>query len=156
MPIKIIDDSLEIPEINFDLSAKFWPQISFPVKEKYGVCEIRDAENVQNGLKAAFSECGKLFMEKIQAETKASFYLYVQHLFENTCIINKEMLAGKAFDIDTSDFASVRRSMRIILEQSTTLDLKGCPVFMDEIKQNINNIFQLLKICFTWATRRFS
>jgi hypothetical protein len=137
MPVRLVKPHLEIPFINFDLSEKFWPLISAPVKEKYGTDEVTDAALVQEALKASFSVCGALFMEALAQETRTSFYLYVQHLLENTHEIYQDILAGKEVTVDKSELANVRRTLRIILEQSVTLDLKGAPNFLAEIKDNV-------------------
>lgn len=52
MPVRRITHELEIPFIDFDLSATFWPLISAPVKEKHGTNEVADPVFVQDGLKA--------------------------------------------------------------------------------------------------------
>ncbi len=73
----------------------------------------------------------------IANEKHASFYLYVQHLLENTIDIFRTMLGGENFpEINSSNFANIRRTLRIILEQSTTVDLTGTPDFRAEIAQN--------------------
>ncbi|MES2275451.1 MAG: hypothetical protein V4592_05485 [Bacteroidota bacterium] len=137
MPVRLVKPHLEIPFINFELSEKFWPLISAPVKEKHGTNEVTDAALVQEALKASYSVCGALFMEALATETRTSFYLYVQHLLENTHEIYLDILAGKEVIVDKSELANVRRTLRIILEQSVTLDLKGAPNFLVEIKDNV-------------------
>jgi len=136
MPIQIFRN-LEIPSLSFDFSEEYWPIISAPVKEAYGEGEVKNAPTVQEALKLAFAKCGELFMGIIANEKRASFYLYVQHLLENTIDIFKSMLGGNEFpEINRSDFANIRRTLRIILEQSTTVDLNGAPDFRAEITQN--------------------
>lgn len=144
MPVKLIKSHLEIPAINFDLSDKFWPLISAPVKEKHGTEEVTDPALVQEGLKASFSVCASLFMAALAQETRASFYLYVQHLLENTHELYQDILAGKDVPIDKSELANIRRTLRIILEQSVTLDLKGAPNFLAEIKANVKPYIEKL------------
>lgn len=137
MPVRLVKPHLEIPFINFDLSEKFWLLISAMVREKHGTDKVTDGPLVQEALKASYSVCGTLFMEALAQETRASFYLYVQHLLENTHEIYQDILAGKEVTVDKSEFANVRRTLRIILEQSVTLDLKGAPNFLAEIKDNV-------------------
>ena len=69
MPVRRITHELEIPFIDFDLSATFCPLISAPVKEKHGTNEVADPVFVQDGLKASFRVCGELFMEILTTET---------------------------------------------------------------------------------------
>ncbi|WP_431199564.1 hypothetical protein ACQ86K_00815 [Mucilaginibacter sp. P19] len=108
-----------------------------PVKDAYSAGEVKDAATVQNALKLAFAKCGELFMGIISGEQRASFYLYVQHLLENTINTFKAMLGGEDFpEINKSDFANIRRTLRIILEQATNVDLIGHPDFRAEIVQN--------------------
>ncbi|QKJ28231.1 hypothetical protein HQ865_00125 [Mucilaginibacter mali] len=136
MPIQIVRN-LEIPVLSFDFSEEYWPLISAPVKDTYGLGEVKDAATVQEALKLAFAKCGELFIGIITGETRASFYLYVQHLLENTIDVFKAMLGGEEFpEINSSEFANIRRTLRIILEQSTTVDMAGTPNFMAEITRN--------------------
>ncbi|NCD67834.1 hypothetical protein [Mucilaginibacter agri] len=136
MPVQIVRN-LEIPALSFNFSDEYWPLISAPVKDAYGVGEVKDAAIVQEALKLAFGKCGELFMGIITNEKHASFYLFVQHLLENSIDVFKAMLGGEQFpEINSSDFANIRRTLRIILEQSTTVDLAGTPNFMAEIAQN--------------------
>ena len=129
MPIQNINN-LEIPTLNFDVSDEYWPQISAVVSDKYGVGAIKGAAIVQDALKLAFVKCGDLFMGILANETRVSFYLYVQHLLENTIDIFKAMLGGVDFEVNKSDFANIRRTLRVILEQSTMINLNGAPNFM--------------------------
>ena len=145
MPIKIVKPDLEIPLINFGMSDRFWPTISAPVKEKYGTDEVTEAKLVQEALKTSFSVCGTLFMEALGNETRASFYLYVQHLLENTHEMYKDVLAGKDIAVDQYELANVRRTLRIILEQSVTLKLNGAPDFVTEIKTNLKCYIEKLE-----------
>jgi len=144
MPIQIVRN-LEIPALSFDFSEEYWPLISAPVKEVYGVGEVKDAAIVQEALKLAFGKCGDIFIGIIANEKHASFYLYVQHLLENTIDVFKAMLGGEQFpEINTSDFANIRRTIRIILEQSATVDLTGTPNFMVEIAHNRQSYYNTL------------
>ncbi|WPU98445.1 hypothetical protein SNE26_20680 [Mucilaginibacter sp. cycad4] len=143
MPIQNIKH-LEIPTLNFDLSDEYWTQISAPVNEKYGPGEIKNADTVQDALKLAFVKCSDLFMAVLASETRASFYLYIQHLLENTIDVFKEMLGGAEFPVNKSDFANIRRTLRIVLEQASTIDLKGNRNFMREIAQNRQSYIQTL------------
>lgn len=133
MPIQIIKQDLEIPFIDFNLSDKFWKVISAPVKEKHGTNLVTDPVLVQESLKNSYRVCGELFMDILRNESRASFYLYVQHLLENTFEIYQDILAGNDVPINKSEFANIRRTLRIILEQSTKIDLKGTPNFATEI-----------------------
>ncbi|RCH56810.1 hypothetical protein DJ568_02855 [Mucilaginibacter hurinus] len=136
MPVQIIRN-LEIPALSFDFSEEYWPRISEPIKNAYGVGEIKDAAIVQEALKLAFVKCDELFMGIIANEKHVSFYLYTQHLLENTFVFYRAMLGGENIpEINKSDLAGIRRTLRIILEQSTTVDLTGHPNFMAEIAQN--------------------
>lgn len=137
MPIQIIKQDLEIPFIDFNLSDKFWKTISAPVEEQHGTNVVTDPVLVQEALKNSYRVCGELFMQILGNETRASFYLYVQHLLENTFEIYKDILGGKAVPVNKSDFANVRRTLRIILEQSTKLELSGAPNFATEISLHL-------------------
>jgi len=144
MPIQIVKDDIEIPFIDFNLSDKYWKVISAPVKEKHGTNLITDPVLVQEALKNSFSLCGELFMGIIRNETRASFYLYAQHLLENTFGIYKDILGGKEVPVNKSDFANIRRTLRIILEQSSKLELKGTPNFLTEIDLHIDEYISIL------------
>jgi len=144
MPVEIVRN-FEIPTLSFNFSEEYWPQISAPVNEAYGVGEVKDAAIVQGALKLAFAKCGELFMNIISGERHASFYLYVQHLLENSIDIFTAILGGEDFqEINKSDFANIRRTLRIILEQSTNVDLVGHANFMAEIAQNRQEYYETL------------
>ncbi|SDF16079.1 hypothetical protein SAMN05216464_113160 [Mucilaginibacter pineti] len=149
MPVHRVKQHLEIPSINFDLSDEYWPLISAPAGERHGTEKVTEAGAVQEALKASFSTCGTLFTKTLAQETRASFYLYVQHLLENTCEIYEDIIAGKEVPVNKSEFANVRRTLRIILEQSVTLELQGHRNFMAEIRANVKHyIGQLERLLY--------
>jgi len=135
---------------NYDYSDKYWPIISKLVFDEVGNTEIKEPNEVRETLKKCFSKLCEIFYEKIVNEKRASFYLFCHCLHEDSMELWLLQIKKIALGINEEDFAASRRILKIILEQSTTFDLKGAPNFYNEITENLedftNHLEELLYI----------
>lgn len=122
MPIQNINGK-EIAVLTYGYSDKYWPLLSEYVKAMHGKNEVKDPAEVQACLKGCFKLLGDSFMALVNSQKKASFYIFVQYLHENSIDIYTEQLKGYKIPINESDFAVSRRVLKIIFEQSVTVDL---------------------------------
>jgi len=86
-------------------------------------------------LKECFKILGGKFSELIESLNLASFYLYVHNFHENSIELWKLQLEGQQLPMNESDFAIIRRILKIILEQGCANNLKGCVNFKQQITE---------------------
>jgi hypothetical protein len=130
---------------NSDYKDKYWPILSNLVFEKFGTSQINEPNAVQETLNECFSTLCKIFEEKLSDEKRASFYIFCHNLHEDSIDLFQLQLQKIPLNINEEDFASSRRVLKIILEQSTKLDLVGTPNFFYEMKENLENYVNLLE-----------
>lgn len=130
---------------DFSYKDKYWPILSNLVFEKFGTTQINEPNLVQETLKECFSALCGIFKEKISEEKRASFYIFCQNLHEDSIDLFQLQLRKIPLNINEEYFASSRRVLKIILEQSTKLDLVGTPNFLSEINENTETYTSLLE-----------
>lgn len=146
--INVLNKKVVLP--NFDFSDKYWPIVSKEVEKEIATNEIKGVTLVEELLKKCFSKLCQVFEEKIAEQKKVSFFICCQYLHEDSIDLWQLQTQGTVLPINEEEFAGARRSLKIILEQSTKLELIGSPNFIEELKQNteeyINIIEELLYI----------
>ncbi|UPT69941.1 MAG: hypothetical protein M0D53_12475 [Flavobacterium sp. JAD_PAG50586_2] len=130
---------------NFDFSKKYWPIVTEEVEKEIAGKEIKDAAVVEELLKRCFSKLCQIFEEKIAEQKKVSFFICCQYLHEDSIDLWQLQTQGVTLPIDEEDFAAARKSLKIILEQSTKLDLTGSPDFIEELKQNTEKYVEIIE-----------
>lgn len=130
---------------NSDYKDKYWPILSNLVFEKFGTTQINEPDLVQETLKECFSALCGIFGEKLAEEKRASFYIFCHNLHEDSIDLFLLQIQNIPLNINEEEFASSRRVLKIILEQSTKLDLVGTPNFFSEIKENLETYTKLLE-----------
>ena len=130
---------------NSDYKDKYWPVLSNIVFEKYGNAQINDPVLVQETLKECFSTLCQIFEKKLSEEKRASFYIFCHSLHEDSIDLFQLQVQKIPLNINEEEFASSRRILKIILEQSTKLDLIGTPNFFLEIRKNLETYITLLE-----------
>ena len=130
---------------NSEYKDKYWPILSKLVFEKFGNKEINESNLVQEILKECFSILCEIFEEKLSEENRASFYLFCHNLHEDSIDLWQLQIQNVPLNINEEDFASSRRVLKIILEQSTKLDLVGAPNFFYEMRDNLQVYVALLE-----------
>lgn len=98
--------------------------------------EIRDPAAVVEILRSSFRYLEEKFMVLIAAETRASFYLAVHRYHESTTELWLQQLKGIILPVNNSDFAAVRRVLKLILEQGCANELKNSVNFSQDITAN--------------------
>ncbi len=124
---------------------KYWPILSDLVFKKHGNFQINEESEVQETLKECFSKLCGIFEEKISEERRASFYIFCHNLHEDSLDLWKLQVQNISLNINEEEFASARRVLKIILEQSTKLDLVGTPNFFLEMRDNMEDYISLLE-----------
>lgn len=119
--------------MDFRYSEKYWTIVSDYVKNKFGDKEITEPQVVQETLKGCFQILGDKFGELIEAQNLASFYLFVHNFHENSIELWKKQLEGQQLPMNESDFAVIRRVLKIIMEQGCANNLVGCPSFRKQL-----------------------
>jgi hypothetical protein len=116
----------------------YWTELTEYIKDKYfkDNIEIKESEKVQEILKDCFGFLCKKLSELIENEKRFSFYLFCHNIHEDSIDIFIKQLEGFKLPFNEEKFAASRRILKIILEQSTKYDLKGCPNFFIEMKGN--------------------
>lgn len=122
---------------DYDYSTKYWPILTELIYEEIGEAEIKDPSKVENLLKKCFVKLCGILDEKIASEKRASFFMFCKNLHEDSIELWLLKSQNITLEINEEDFAASRRVLKIILEQSTKLKLKGCPNFHKEIDDNI-------------------
>ena len=130
---------------NFEYKDKYCPILSKLVFEKFGNEEINEPNLVQETLKECFLSLCKIFEEKLSEEKRASFYIFCHNLHEDSIDLWRLQTQNIPLNINEEDFASSRRVLKIILEQSTKLDLVGTPNFFYEMRDNLEVYVNLLE-----------
>lgn len=144
MSIKTVyNKNLVLP--NFDHSEKYWPILTDLVKNEINDQEISEPGIVQDILKKCFTKLCQVFEEKINQQKKASFFICCQYLHEDSLDLWQLQLKGINLGVNEEYFASSRRTLKIVLEQSTKLDLIGSSNFLIELQQNQNEYIMILE-----------
>lgn len=144
MPIQnIFEKKVVLP--NYDYSEKYWPIVSDIVFKEIGESELKEPTQVQELLKKCFAQLCFTFDEKINEQKKASFYIFCQYIHEDSIDIWREQIKGNSLGDIEEDFAASRRILKIILEQSCTINLVGTPNFYNEIQANIDSYTEYLE-----------
>lgn len=141
-------------EPDYRYKEKYWPILTDFVKKKYGDSEITSLVAVQETLKECFSILCKEFVVVLKKEKRASFFVFVQDLHEDSIEIWRAQLNGEKFPINQENFAASRRIMKYILEQGCSLDLIGHDSFFKEISEQIEPYTEHLEELVyigTWA-----
>jgi len=144
MPIYTVE-GYRMVSPNFSYEEEYWSALSLHVIENYGEDEIKDSSLVQLILKECFQILEGKFIELINNQNLASFYLYVHNFHENSIELYRRQLEGQTLDLDTSEFAITRRVLKIILEQSCSIDLIGTPNFGREMRDNYDDYLSYLE-----------
>jgi len=144
MPILNINNK-QVVLPNYDYSAKYWPLLSKLIYAEIGETEIKEPAKVEELLMKCFTKLCGILEQKITSEKKASFYIFCKNLHEDSIELWLLQTQNKSLGLNEEDFAASRRILKIILEQSTKLELKGCPNFEKEIDANIDLYTQYLE-----------
>lgn len=144
MPIHNIQGYIIVsPDHNY--KGKYWTRISSSIQQHYGSDEISDPALVQKILLEGFQRFCKIFTEIIDSEDRASFYLHVHNFHENSCELWKMQIRDEPININSSLLASIRRVLKLILEQCCKSYLISTANFETEIEQNSEEYNQLLE-----------
>lgn len=135
--IKIHNKKVVLP--NYEYSENYWPILSKLVYDEVGNTEIKEPQKVREILIKCFSRLCDIFYQKILSEKRASFYIFCHNLHEDSVELWLLQIKKITLGINEEDFAATRRILKIILEQSTTFDLIGTPIFFKEIKENLEH-----------------
>lgn len=125
-----------IPLFNFDLADQYWPEMTATVRPLHLGSEIRDPVSVLEILRTCFRYLEERFMTLIAAETRASFYLAVHQFHESTTDLWIQQLNGATLPVDGSNFAAVRRVLKLILEQGCANNLQNSVNYSQDIMAN--------------------
>lgn len=121
---------------DYSYSERYWIELSKLIESEYGLKESRDTEKVDSILKTAFQFLCQSFEKVIQNTEKASFYLFINMLHEESIDLYMLQLRKISLGIDENAFAASRRILKIIIEQGCRINLKGTPNFFREILIN--------------------
>lgn len=141
---------------NYDYIENYWPILSKLVCDEVGNEEIKNPSEVEEILKKCFSKICGILEDKLSNELRASFYIFCKNLHEDSIELWKLQIQKIPLGINEEDFAASRRILKIILEQSTKLKLKGCQNFYKEIEENKNEYASLLEELLYIGTWCFS
>lgn len=130
---------------NYDYSNKYWPLLTKLIHEIIGDLEIKEPSIVEELLMKCFTKLCGILDEKITSEKRASFYIFCKNLHEDSIELWLLQTQKITLGINEEDFAASRRILKIILEQSTKLELVGCRSFEDEIIGNTDYYTQFLE-----------
>ena len=136
MPLHVTHDKRVITT-NYNYSEKYWTELSKIIETEIGQNEIKTIDEVERLLKIGFQYLCKSFEELIKQNLNSSFYIFVNSLHEDSLDLYQLQLKGVSLEIDESAFAISRRVLKIIIEQGCQYNLKGCPIFIKEIKENL-------------------
>jgi len=130
---------------DYSFKSKYWRFLSDYFIRFYGKDKITDPYWVQKILINCFGLLSYNFRYLIKKERRASFYVFVQNFHENSVLLWKESTENNP-DLEISiDFPGVRRILKLILEEATSLDLIGHPNFGNEINTNLQYYTRLIE-----------
>lgn len=124
MPVLRIRDHIFI---DFDDRANkiYWTKLSEYILNKYGPGPFSDSETVIMITNDSFDFLIYEFNSIIQKETSRTFYNYVFTMMESGIQLWQEFISGQPLEkIEETDFASHQRTLRLILEQATEVNIK--------------------------------
>jgi hypothetical protein len=137
MPIKKIDEYMVIfPD--FDFNEKYWKILTTYFTNNYGTDEIKEPHLVQEILKECFQILILEFEKLLNSENRASFVLFAHNFHEDSIDLWRLQTEGHELPTNEEYFAASRRGLKIVLEQSSKLDLVGTPDFYNEIVDNVD------------------
>lgn len=130
---------------NYTFKDRYWPLLTSLIYEEVRNSVIKKPAKVEELLKKCFTKLCGILEVKIKSEKRASFYIFCKNLHEDSIELWLLQTQNKSLGINEEDFAVSRRILKIILEQSTKLELKGCLNFENEINSNIEFYTQFLE-----------
>jgi hypothetical protein len=138
MALKTVNN-LRFITTDFSYKDKYWPKVSSFVQENYGVEEIDNPSTVEEILKACFQLFIDEFRVLIKQQEKASFYLFVHDLHEDSIKLWQKQLRKESIDpVNEDDLAVERRVYKLVLEQACEFDLIGTNNFLKEVHEKYN------------------
>ncbi|MGK7648623.1 hypothetical protein ACSQ7D_01220 [Capnocytophaga sp. G1920] len=146
MPV-IRYENMDIYISNKEYEILYWDEISQIIKNKYFIKteEIYDYNIIKDILYDIFNFFCDRIDDLIKKENRFSFYLYCIYINEGMSNIYMKQIKEKhILKIDEQDFILMRRSLKIIIEQSVKYNLIGCNNFSFEIENNINEYIDYL------------
>ena len=146
MPI-IRYENIDIYIPNKKYEILYWDEIFQIIKNKYSIKteEIYDYNIIKDILYDTFNFFCDKIDDLIKKENRFSFYLYCIHINEGmNNIYMKQIKEKHILKIDEQDFTLMRRSLKIIIEQSVKYNLIGSNNFSFEIANNINEYIDYL------------
>ncbi|MBZ4035357.1 hypothetical protein K6T82_11315 [Flavobacterium sp. 17A] len=139
--IRVYDKNLILSDDSY--SEKYWGELSRIIEAEFGISEIKNPNQVEQVLKVGFQYFCQKFEALIQKMQKASFYIFVNCIHEDSLDLYQLQLKKVELGIDENAFAISRRILKIIIEQGCKMDLAGTPNFFKEITINQKEYLRL-------------
>lgn len=144
MPLRNFEGKMVVLP-NYDYKGTYWPIVTELVKAEIKDEEERNPEIVQQLLKQCFSISCEILLDKISEQKRASFFIFCHSVHEDSIDIWSQMFQGYSLGENDEDFAASRRILKIIIEQSSKLNLTGTNSFIEEINENLDNYVETLE-----------
>lgn len=128
---------MKVATVDYSYKDVYWKSLLPLMKEKYGMEEIKQPDQVILALKDCFSHFCDSFRAILLKNKDASFFIFVHDVHEDSCKIWAQQLKGPKLNIDQEEFSGVRRILKYILEQGCILDMKGHANFKSQIDDQL-------------------
>jgi len=135
MPIYTIGELKAVEPNYVHFQKKYWPVVTQMFYEKHGENILTDASIVQEVLLEHFKFFCDKFMDVLNSDDRASFFLFVHYLHEDSIELYRMQLVGEDPAVKI-DFAAVRRVLKYVLEQGCHMKMKGHQFYFREICDN--------------------
>jgi len=116
---------------------KYWTKYSKYITHKFPVIDNSNHEQIIEIFKASFGFFINEFETEVKAETNVAFFTFTLELHDTSIEIYLEQLRGVSIDpFDEGDFATYRRILKLILEQSCDIDLLAGENLLNDMSAN--------------------
>lgn len=118
---------------------KHWTKYSSYIIEKYPEIDNSNHEQIIEIFKDSFGFFVNEFENKVKVETNVAFFAFTLGLHDTSIEIYLEQLSGASISpFQGGDFATYRRVLKLILEQSCDIDLIAGDNLLNDISANRN------------------
>ncbi len=113
---------------------KYWTKYSNYITKKYPEIDNSNHEQIVEIFKDSFSFFINEFETEVKSETNVAFFAFVLGLHDTSIEIYLEQLAGASIaPFDEGDFATYRRILKLVLEQSCDINLVAGESIVDDM-----------------------
>lgn len=154
MPLHRVE-GLDIGLPDYSYSETHWRNLGQAMKSQFGESLFENPEDVIKILTASYEYLINLFEQVVHSEQRISYYIFCNYLHENSLALKQKFDLGLDFPFNQQDFVYMRRSLKLVLEQSVIIDFRNENNYEETIRTNYEEYCQVLEEHLYLASKAF-